>query len=320
MAEKAPATEGIVGSDSMNTSSSPPASPTGPKTILIIDDEVPFAVILAAGLEAKGYRTLQASNAATGWELAHAHRPDLILCDIDMPGKDGLRLLRDIRGDPALADRTFVLMTGKPRFGNYREAMDQGADDFLLKPFSPATLLSCVEARLQRAALSHHLDDAVVAHAPEAGGTAPTAPDPVPPGNLAGQGAPRDLTVLVIDDEAYFRKFVSQVLKKASISRIVEAQDGCEAVKMFQEHQPGLVLLDINMPHMNGLETLTALRRLSATVPIIMLTSISEEIVVEECVVQGASNFVRKDVPAQVLSAALGEALGGYLKPKEPTP
>jgi CheY-like chemotaxis protein len=304
----------------MNAPSPPPASPGQYKTILIIDDEVPFAAILAAGLEAKGYRTLQAPNAVTGWELAHAHLPDLILCDIDMPGKDGLRLLRDIRGDPALADRTFVLMTGKPRFGNYRAAMDQGADDFLLKPFSLPALLSCVEARLQRAALSRRLDDGVVAHPADSGEIILTSPSSLQPSNFAVSESSRDLTVLVIDDEAYFQKFVGQVLKNALVTSVLKARDGTEALKLFQEHQPGLVLLDINMPHMGGLATLAALRRLSATVPIIMLTSVSEEAVVEECVRQGASNFIRKDVSAKMLSTALCEMLDEFLGPKEPAP
>ena len=139
------------------SSSAPPGATL--KTILIIDDDVHFAATLALGLETNGYRTLCAANAATGWELAHAHLPDLILCDIDMPGKDGCRLLQEMRADPERADRQFVLMTGKAAFDNQRTAMDLGADDFLAKPFALAELVRCVAARLQRAELSRRLDD-----------------------------------------------------------------------------------------------------------------------------------------------------------------
>ncbi len=298
----------------------PPASPGQFKTILIIDDEVQFAAILAAGLEANGYRTLQAPNAVTGWELAHAHLPDLILCDIDMPGKDGLRLLQDIRDDPALADCPFVLMTGKPKYGNQRAAMDVGADDFLLKPFSLPALLSCVDARLKRAALRRRLDDGVVVHPADSGEVILTTPSSPQPGDFALSESPGGLTVLVIDDEAYFRKFVGRVLRNALVTSLIEARDGTEALKLFQEHKPKLVLLDINMPHMDGLATLVALRKLSTTVPIVMLTSVSEEAVVEECVKQGASYFIRKDVPAGQLTAALHAALDEFGEHKEPTP
>jgi two-component system sensor histidine kinase/response regulator len=131
-------------------------------TILIIDDDVPLASTLALGLEANGYRALCAADATIGWKMAHAHLPDLILSDIEMPGKDGRRLLQEMRADPAIADRQFVLMTGKASFGNQRTAMDLGADDFLLKPFTLPALLGCVAARLRRAELNRRVDDRAV--------------------------------------------------------------------------------------------------------------------------------------------------------------
>lgn len=127
-------------------------------------------------------------------------------------------------------------------------------------------------------------------------------------------------TALLIDDEAYFRKFVGQVLKQAAFGRVLEARDGREGILLFEEHKPDIILLDISMPHMDGLKTLAALRKLSASVPIIMLTSVSEEKVVEECVGQGATFFIRKDVPAQELGPALREALHEFLGKTEPSP
>lgn len=126
-----------------------------------------------------------------------------------------------------------------------------------------------------------------------------------------------DRKALLIDDEAYFRKFVGQVLKNALVGTVLEARDGREGVKIFQEQMPDLVLLDISMPHMDGLKTLVALRKISAKTPIIMLTSVSEEKVVEECVGEGATFFIRKDVPAQQLSVALREALDEFLQRPE---
>lgn len=120
-------------------------------------------------------------------------------------------------------------------------------------------------------------------------------------------------TALLIDDEAYFRRFVGQVLKSLAIERILEARDGNEGVALFQANPPDFVLLDISMPHMDGVQTLAALRKLSSTTPIIMLTSVAEENVVEECVEMGATYFIRKDVPAQELSSALKGLLGELL-------
>lgn len=124
-------------------------------------------------------------------------------------------------------------------------------------------------------------------------------------------------TALLIDDEAYFRKFVGQVLKKSFVGNVLEARDGREGVKLFREHHPDVVLLDISMPHMDGVQTLTELRRVSETVPIVMLTSVSEEKIVEECVKQGATYFIRKDLPAQQLAPALHAVLDEYLEHNE---
>lgn len=147
----------------MNDPGTPREYPAGLKTILIVDDDVHLAAALALALESNGYRTLHAANAAIGWELARNHLPDLILSDVEMPGKDGRRLLLEMRADPELRTRQFVLMTGKLTFGNQRTAMDLGADDFLLKPFSLTDLLRCVEARLKRAEMSRRLDEGAVA-------------------------------------------------------------------------------------------------------------------------------------------------------------
>jgi DNA-binding response OmpR family regulator/anti-sigma regulatory factor (Ser/Thr protein kinase) len=147
----------------MTAESTLSTAPVQLETILIIDDEVQLSAALAENLEINGYRVLCASDANMGWEFAHAHLPDLILCDIEMPDKDGRRLLQEMRADPELAHRQFVLMTGKEDFANPRAAMDLGADDFLLKPFALSELLRCVVARLKRAALSRRINDNVLA-------------------------------------------------------------------------------------------------------------------------------------------------------------
>ena len=134
----------------------------GLKTVLLIDDDVRLRPVLVEGLEASGYRTLSAPNTALGAELARTHLPDVIVCDIDMPGQDGKGFLKQLRLDPELADRQFVLMTGDPSFANPRAGMELGADDFLLKPFSLGDLTRAVAARLKRAELSRHLESRII--------------------------------------------------------------------------------------------------------------------------------------------------------------
>ncbi|HYC70304.1 MAG TPA: hybrid sensor histidine kinase/response regulator [Opitutaceae bacterium] len=146
----------------MSNPSTNPIPGAGLKTVLVIDDDRRLRPVLAAALDAHGFRTLTASNAAEGIELARKNLPDIILCDIDMPGMNGRRALQAMRADPELADRQFVLMTGNMAYADPRASMDLGADDFLFKPFSIDDLRSCVAARLKRAALSRHLETRVV--------------------------------------------------------------------------------------------------------------------------------------------------------------
>jgi signal transduction histidine kinase len=143
----------------MNPSPAKPQAGSSAGTILIIDDDAHLAAVMALGLETNGYTTLCAPDGNIGLEMAHAHMPDLIFCDVDMPGKDGRVLLRELRADPKLSDRQFVLMTGRAPMANQRTGMDLGADDFLLKPFDLGALIRCVEARMARAGLSRRIDD-----------------------------------------------------------------------------------------------------------------------------------------------------------------
>jgi signal transduction histidine kinase len=134
----------------------------GLHSIHIIDDDAPLGAALSAGLEAFGYRAVFSSSATEGWTAAHSQPPDLILCDINMPGKNGHRLLEEIRADPALANCQFVFMTGNSVFAHPRIGMDLGADDFLLKPFTLETLVSCVSARLRRKETNRQTEAAVI--------------------------------------------------------------------------------------------------------------------------------------------------------------
>ena len=118
-----------------------------------------------------------------------------------------------------------------------------------------------------------------------------------------------NFTALLVDDELYFRRFISQVIGKSGVSNIIQAADGFEAVTQFEATKPDMVILDINMPNKNGLATLRDLRKTSDEVPIFMLTSTADEYIVEQCVVDGADFFLRKDVPANELSQQLGELI-----------
>jgi signal transduction histidine kinase len=133
------------------------------KTILLIDDDPQLRKVFGLALRRDGYHVIEADSGITGLETARRHLPDLILTDVNMPGGDGSTLLRAIRRDPELKFRQVVLMTGKPDLVTPRKGMEEGADDFLLKPISFDDLRNCMQARFNRAAISWRVEDQVVA-------------------------------------------------------------------------------------------------------------------------------------------------------------
>jgi CheY-like chemotaxis protein len=118
------------------------------KTILLVDDDPQLRTLLGLTLRGSGYSVIEADSGMAGLELARKHLPDLILSDIDMPGGDGASLLREVRCDPELKFRQFVLMSGRPDLIAAAQDIEEKADHFLAKPVRREELLSCLKERL----------------------------------------------------------------------------------------------------------------------------------------------------------------------------
>ena len=132
------------------------------KKILLVDDDEKLRLTFGTALRRSDYHVIEADSGKKGLELARLHLPELILTDIHMPGGDGATLLQDIRRDPELRSRQVVLMTGMPELVTPRRGMEEGADDFLVKPVSFESLLNCVEARFRRSSINWRVEDEIV--------------------------------------------------------------------------------------------------------------------------------------------------------------
>jgi two-component system, chemotaxis family, chemotaxis protein CheY len=121
--------------------------------------------------------------------------------------------------------------------------------------------------------------------------------------------------VLIVDDSAAIRKILQRVLRQTgmAINTIHEAGDGQEALNLMRSQRVDLVLTDINMPKMDGLELLAAIKRSSdwAAVPVVMITTEGGESKVGEAVRLGAAGYVRKPFTADQIK----EKLAGLLEP-----
>ncbi len=123
------------------------------KTILIIEDNEDIRENVAEILMLSGYNVLQAPNGRAGVETAQAHIPDLIICDIMMPGIDGYGVLHILHKDPPTQNIPFIFLTSKSERSDFRAAMEMGADDYITKPFAGNELLNAIESRLKKTEL-----------------------------------------------------------------------------------------------------------------------------------------------------------------------
>lgn len=124
---------------------------TADKTsILIIEDEPAIAELIGFIVKEAGWAPCFARTAADGWESAQRHMPQLILLDWMLPDRSGLRLLSQIRADRRLQSILVMMLTAKSMEEDKISGLDNGADDYLTKPFSPRELTSRIKALLRR--------------------------------------------------------------------------------------------------------------------------------------------------------------------------
>jgi DNA-binding NarL/FixJ family response regulator len=121
-----------------------------PARILVIEDEPQMLRNLVTILRAEGFSVLGAPGGEEGVALARAERPDLVLCDLMMPGIDGFGVLRQIRADPRTAATPFLFLTARGEREEVRAGMNHGADDYLTKPVKVDDLLGAIRVRLAR--------------------------------------------------------------------------------------------------------------------------------------------------------------------------
>ncbi|WP_332368711.1 response regulator [Spirosoma telluris] len=121
-----------------------------PIQILVIEDDVQIRENVEELLTLEGFQVETAATGREGISQAMLHAPDLILCDIMMPEVDGYQVLEAVRTSRLIATVPFIFLTAKTDSADIRRGMNQGADDYLTKPFTLENLLAAIESRLQR--------------------------------------------------------------------------------------------------------------------------------------------------------------------------
>lgn len=104
--------------------------------------------------------------------------------------------------------------------------------------------------------------------------------------------------IMIVDDAAFMRMMVKDTLSKGGYTDICEAADGAEAVQKYAEEKPALVLLDITMPNMDGLEALKTIKAADPDAKVVMCSAMGQEAMVIEAIKSGAKDFIVKPFKA----------------------
>lgn len=120
------------------------------KKILLIEDNEDIRGNTVEILELSNYEVIAAENGKEGVEKAIEFLPDLIICDIMMPGLDGFGVLHAVHKNEAIKNTPFIFLTAKTERSDLRKGMEMGADDYITKPFTGIELLNAVDGRLKK--------------------------------------------------------------------------------------------------------------------------------------------------------------------------
>ncbi len=115
--------------------------------ILIVDDEPQISAVISAYLTNSGFRTITAQDGKTALELFQSKNPALILLDLNLPGRDGLEVCQTIRQD---SDVPIIMLTARSEETDKLVGLELGADDYIVKPFSPREVVARIKTVLRR--------------------------------------------------------------------------------------------------------------------------------------------------------------------------
>jgi CheY-like chemotaxis protein len=243
------------------------------KCVLVVDDAPLVRRVASRVFSDAGHIVIEAENGVECLEILNTHSPppDLIILDVMMPYKGGVETLNELREDRRFRITPVIMLTGESDMAIIQEVFDKGVTDYILK--------EDMEEVVRR--LSKHL-------------------------KLLSQTRK---CVLVVDDTTLIRRLVSREIKAAGHLSL-EAKDGIEAMDIVELGDPDLIIMDINMPKRNGIETLQELRKnvRHKTTPVIMLTGDGDTETVKQIVAEGIVDYILKD-DLEAVTAKLREHL-----------
>ncbi len=247
--------------------------------VLVVDDSALAREMLEDQLQGFGFRATAVGSGESALKELESNPFDLVLMDWKMPGMDGIETTRRIKGDPRLAAIPEVIMvTAFGREEVMRAAEKTGIRAFLIKPVNPSLLLDSILEVLGRQAVSSMKgpDQATISLAEK---------------RIAGAH------VLLVEDNPINQQVAVEILESARV-RVDIASNGVEAVRMVDQKHYDAVLMDIQMPEMDGYEATAHIREKTQheNLPIIAMTAHAIAGYRDECLAAGMNDYLTKPI------------------------
>ncbi len=239
-------------------------------TILVVDDEQLICDLLASLLTGQGHTVLKASSGEEALEVFRRSRPHLTLVDLLMPGMHGLDVLTKLRAQDATAP--VIILTSHTDRNFEERARGRGATAFIEKGLPLDALLQAVGRAL-----------------PPGSGS--------PPAQFADRtpSPPNGELILVVDDEPMICNLLEHYLTLKGY-RVQTAQNGLDALRLVKQEHPRLIILDMFMPSMSGVEVLRALKTCGYQGRVLTLTGSQDEALLQEAWSLGSVDVLGKPV------------------------
>jgi DNA-binding response OmpR family regulator len=254
-------------------------------SILVVDDEENNRDILARRLIRDGFAVTTAINGANAIKTLERERFDLILLDFMMPEMDGLQVLQQIKRNSSCANTPVFMCTAVGDKETVVRCIQAGATDYLLKPIDYHAAMT----RINRCLAQRDRGNLTKGEQP---------------GIAAGIAAriTKDARILIAEDDLYTQQLIERRMTQLGC-KVTMANDGEATVKTLESHEFDLILLDIMLPDINGIELLRKLRdepRLNDT-PILMISALDDSDTMTKCYELGAQDYIRKPFRADIL-------------------
>ncbi|MCK4985595.1 MAG: response regulator, partial [Desulfobacterales bacterium] len=253
--------------------------------ILVVDDNATSRRITKEMLDEWQMEVKFASNSEEACQVLSGvgalEKPvDLVLIDSDMPGSDGFALARWIK-DQKLKDLRMIMMLTFPHLKRKTEFQPLGVKASVVKPLNPAEVLDAVQIAMDK--------------------KAPEAAQPRKVVQAKPKTFARLLKILVAEDTPFNQTFILRLLEKNGFHTIL-VENGQQAVERFNTDAVDVILMDVQMPEMDGFEATREIRKLEAQkgghIPIIAMTAYATEGDRERCLVAGMDDYVSKPISA----------------------